>query len=56
MRERVIAVVDDDTRVLESLKDLLESAGHTVHLFNSAQALLEHAAFGELPDPSYLSS
>ena len=48
VRECAIAVVDDDTRVLESLKDLLESAGHTVHLFNSAQALLEHAAFVEI--------
>jgi FixJ family two-component response regulator len=48
MRECVIAVVDDDTRVLESLEDLLESAGHTVHLFSSAPALLEDAAFGEI--------
>ena len=37
--------VDDDTRVLESLEDLLESAGHTVHLFSSAQALLDDEAF-----------
>ena len=48
MRERVVAVVDDDTRVLESLEDLLESAGHTVHLFSSAQALLEDAVFGKI--------
>jgi len=48
MRERVVAVVDDDTRVLESLEDLLESAGHTVHLFRSAQALLEDEAFGKI--------
>ena len=48
MRERVVAVVDDDSRVLESLEDLLESAGHTVHLFRSAQALLEHEAFGTI--------
>jgi len=48
MREPVIAVVDDDTRVLESLEDLLESAGHRVHLFKSAQALLENPAFGEI--------
>ena len=48
VRERVIAVVDDDTRVLESLEDLLESAGHTVRLFSSAQALLDSAAFGEI--------
>jgi FixJ family two-component response regulator len=48
MREQVVAVVDDDTRVLESLEDLLESAGHTVHLFRSAQALLEDEAFGKI--------
>jgi len=48
MREPVIAVVDDDTRVLESLEDLLESAGHRVHLYRSAQALLEDEAFGEI--------
>ena len=43
--ECVVAVVDDDTRVLESLEDLLESTGHTVHLFSSAQALLDDEAF-----------
>jgi FixJ family two-component response regulator len=48
MREQVVAVVDDDSRVLESLEDLLESAGHTVHLFRSAQALLEDEAFGRI--------
>jgi FixJ family two-component response regulator len=48
MREQVVAVVDDDTRVLESLEDLLESAGHTVHLFRSAQALLDDEAFGKI--------
>jgi FixJ family two-component response regulator len=48
MRERVVAVVDDDSRVLESLEDLLESAGHTVHLFRSAQALLDDEAFGRI--------
>lgn len=48
MREHVVAVVDDDARVLESLEDLLESAGHTVYLFDSAQALLGDAAFGKI--------
>ena len=48
MRERVVAVVDDDTRVLESLENLLESAGHTVRLFTSARALLEDEAFGRI--------
>lgn len=37
----IVAVVDDDHRILESLEDLLESAGHTVRLFPSAEALLE---------------
>jgi FixJ family two-component response regulator len=37
----VIAVVDDDQRILESLKNLLESADYGVRLFSSATALLE---------------
>lgn len=41
----VVAVVDDDVRVLESLEDLLQSAGHRVHLYRSARALLEDDAF-----------
>jgi FixJ family two-component response regulator len=36
----LVAVVDDDIRVLESIESLLESAGHSVLLFSSAQALL----------------
>ena len=36
----VVAVVDDDLRVLESLKDLLESAGYRVCTFAAAAALL----------------
>jgi FixJ family two-component response regulator len=40
-----VAVVDDDRRVLESLEDLLESAGHTVLAFASGQALLQDDAF-----------
>lgn len=39
--EVVIAVVDDDQRVLESLGALLESADYTVRLFQSAAAMLE---------------
>jgi FixJ family two-component response regulator len=38
---RTIAVVDDDYRILESLESLLESAGHRVHLFLSAEDFLE---------------
>ena len=36
----VIAVVDDDPRVLESLENLFESAGYTVATFSSGQSLL----------------
>lgn len=35
-----VAIVDDDPRVLESLADLLESAGYIVHCFSSAESLL----------------
>ena len=44
----VVAVVDDDPRILESLEDLLESAGHAVRLFTSATALLENCGFAEI--------
>ena len=42
MRENgpVVAIVDDDPRLLESLEDLLESAGYTARRFSSAEALL----------------
>lgn len=36
----VVAVVDDDSRLLESLEDLLESAGYAARSFPSAGALL----------------
>lgn len=39
-RKPVIAVVDDDPRVLESLENLFESAGYVVTTFSSGQALL----------------
>lgn len=35
----VVAVVDDDPRLLESLQELLESAGYAVRSFPSALAL-----------------
>jgi FixJ family two-component response regulator len=38
-----VAVVDDDYRVLESLEDLLESAGYAVRLFASARQFLDTA-------------
>jgi FixJ family two-component response regulator len=37
----VVAVVDDDSRVLQSLGSLLESADYAVRLFGSAEAMLE---------------
>lgn len=43
-----IAVVDDDLRVLESLEDLLESAGHSVKVFASGRALLEDEGFATI--------
>ncbi len=36
----VVAVVDDDSRVLRSLESLLESVGHTPRLFASAESFL----------------
>lgn len=39
-RRPVVAIVDDDPRLLESLEDLLESAGYVARSFPSAGALL----------------
>ena len=44
----IVAVVDDDQRILESLGDLLESAGHAVRLFTSAAALLGNGGLPEI--------
>ncbi|HVN35994.1 MAG TPA: response regulator [Casimicrobiaceae bacterium] len=44
----IVAVVDDDGRILESLEALLESAGHTAWLFASAAALLESGSLPEI--------
>ncbi len=41
LRDYVIAVVDDDEYVLESLKNLLESHGYRVFPYSSADAFLE---------------
>jgi FixJ family two-component response regulator len=35
-----VVVIDDDPRVRESIKDLLESAGYSVRLFPSADEIL----------------
>src|SRR6185437_8880851 len=40
-RKRMISVVDDDPRLLESLQDLLESAGYEVRAYSSAKALID---------------
>jgi FixJ family two-component response regulator len=40
-RRPYIAIVDDDQRVLESLGNLLESAGYAVCLFDSGEAFLQ---------------
>ncbi len=40
MSRPVVAVVDDDPRLLESLEDLLESAGYASRCFSSAKSLL----------------
>jgi FixJ family two-component response regulator len=47
-RQSIVAVVDDDVRVLESLEELLESAGHSVRPFSSAKRLLEANALSEI--------
>jgi FixJ family two-component response regulator len=42
----LLAVVDDDESVRESLPDLLRAFGFTVEAFASAEAYLESGAFG----------
>ena len=42
----VVAIVDDDPRLLESLEDLLESAGYAARCFSSAGALLARGLSG----------
>jgi len=43
-----IAVVDDDTRVLYSLQNLLESSGYAVHTFPSAVSFLAANIIGDI--------
>ena len=52
-RRVVIAVVDDDPGMLESIESLLNSADYEVRLFSTATALLES---GGLPDIDCLIS
>jgi FixJ family two-component response regulator len=47
-RPCIIAIVDDDHRVLESLGNLLESAGYSVSLFDSGDAFLQAEAGNEI--------
>jgi FixJ family two-component response regulator len=49
----IIAVVDDDCRVLESLENLLSAGGYTARVFLSARAFLDS---GTLPSISCLIS
>jgi FixJ family two-component response regulator len=44
----IIAVVDDDPRVLESIENLLESADYSVRPYASAAALLESGCLAEI--------
>lgn len=45
-RRPVVAVVDDDPRVLEALEELLESAGYAVRTFSSGRSLLADGPSG----------
>jgi FixJ family two-component response regulator len=48
-KRQVIAIVDDDALIRETLKDLLDSAGYTSVAFSSAQGFLKSkrlASFG----------
>jgi FixJ family two-component response regulator len=44
----MVAIVDDDRRLLESLENLLESAGHVVRTFSSARSLLGSPALADV--------
>jgi FixJ family two-component response regulator len=47
-QKSLVAVVDDNKRLLESIEDLLESAGHAVCTFSTAKALLDSNAVSEI--------
>lgn len=44
--KHTVAVVDDDRRLLESLENLLQSAGYEVRTFGSARALIDNGLSG----------
>ncbi|MDI7865034.1 response regulator [Rhizobiaceae bacterium n13] len=48
LRQSVVAIVDDDPRLLESLGDLLESVGHAVRTFSSPHAFLAGDLLSEI--------
>ncbi len=41
--QRVVAVIDDDHRVLQSLDDLLQASGYQTRLCSSAEQFLENS-------------
>jgi two-component system response regulator FixJ len=45
--DQIVSVVDDDTSVLRSLRNLLTSTGHRVEVFESAEAFLESKHLGK---------
>ena len=45
-RKQMLAVVDDDPRVLELLENLFELAGYVVRSFSSAKALIDAGLSG----------
>jgi FixJ family two-component response regulator len=47
-RRFVVAVVDDDIRVLDSIENFLMSAGHKVRPFSSPRAFLDNEALKEV--------
>src|SRR5262245_4401870 len=47
-RNPIVAVVDDDRRILESLQNLLESADYDVRTFSCAKALVESPYLSEI--------
>lgn len=44
----MVAIVDDDPRLLEALGDLLASVGHHVRAFTSARAFLDEGGVSEV--------
>lgn len=48
LRKSVVAIVDDDPRLLESLGDLLASVGHIVRAYSSPGDLLEGDRLSEI--------